>query len=479
MTKGTAASGIPASATFVRGRQPADGFAGPKLAGPKLAGAVLLCLGLAGCASPDEVTGALASPSPMRAAAVANAPSPRPAAPARAAAPAAASTHPEMTPQALARAEANFDRCIASLEPMARAQGVSPAGFRRYTAGLKPDMGIMDKLQTQPEFTRTTGDYVTMLVSETRITRGREAMAQNAAVFEAVGRTYGVDPYVVAAIWGIETNYGSARGSYPVLQATGTLACVGRRQPYFRDEFVAALRILDKGDIPESHLRGSWAGAFGLTQFMPTAFQRDAVDFDGDGHRNVVDSVADAMGSTAAKLKRGGWVAGRSWGYEVDLPRGFNYLLADKKLKKPMREWWALGVRRPDGRPMPGGDEMAFLLLPAGAKGPAFLMTDNFKAILSYNPADAYALAIGHLADRIRGGGPFVQPWPEDARALSRLERTELQQRLASRGYDVGTHDGALGQKTRDAVREYQVSAGLVPDGLASDEVLASLRNGT
>ncbi|WP_428031005.1 lytic murein transglycosylase [Ancylobacter sp.] len=439
-----------------------------------IAGVAIVCFGLAGCAGSNDITGAFAAP-PAQARATA----PRPVAQARPAAPASTSGHPDMTPAALARDEANFSRCIAALEPKARAAGVSAAGFRRYTAGLKPDMGIMDKLQTQPEFTRTAGDYVTMLVSETRIRKGREAMAQNAAVFAQVERTYGVDRYVVAAIWGIETNYGSARGSYPVIEATGTLACVGRRKAYFRDEFVAALRIVDRGDIPETHLRGSWAGAFGLTQFMPTAFQRDAVDFDGDGHRNVVDSVADAMGSTANKLKRGGWQAGRSWGYEVVLPRRFDYLLADKNVRKPMREWAALGVQRPEGRAMPDANETAYLLLPAGAKGPAFLMTDNFKAILSYNPADAYALAIGHLADRLRGGGPFVQPWPDDQRALSRNERSELQKRLASRGYDVGAHDGAIGAQTRAAVRDYQVAAGLPPDGMASGEVLESLRGGT
>lgn len=438
--------------------------------------ALLAGFGLAGCASYEDITGALpAASAPARVAAAPAAPAPARHSPL--AHSGGGSSHPEMQPAALARAQANFGQCIANLEPKARAAGVSAAGFRRYTAGLKPDMAIMDKLQTQPEFTRTAGDYVTMLVSETRIQRGRQAMAENAAVFEAVERTYGVDRYVVAAIWGIETNYGNARGSYQVLQATATLACVGRRQPYFRDEFVAALRIVDRGDIPESHLKGSWAGAFGLTQFMPTAFQRDAVDFDRDGHRNVVDSVADAMGSTANKLKRGGWVAGRSWGYEVVLPRNFNYLLADKSTQKSMSEWAALGVRRPSGRAMPSHDETAYLLLPAGAKGPAFLMTGNFKAILSYNPADAYALAIGHLADRLRGGEPFVQPWPEEERALSRAERSELQQRLSARGYDPGPPDGALGHKTRVAVREYQVSVGMLPDGMASGEVLDRLRN--
>ncbi|GLK70816.1 lytic murein transglycosylase [Ancylobacter dichloromethanicus] len=442
------------------------------------AGVAIVCVGLAGCASSDDITGAFsAPPTETRVSAPHTVARARPQT--RPAAPATTAGHPDMTPRALARDEANFSRCVAALEPKARAAGVSAAGFRRYTAGLKPDMSIMKKLETQPEFSRTAGDYVDMLVSETRIRKGREAMAQNAAVFAEVERNYGVDRYVVAAIWGIETNYGSARGSYPVIEATATLACVGRRKAYFRDEFVAALRIVDRGDIPESHLRGSWAGAFGLTQFMPTAFQRDAVDFDRDGHRNVVDSVADAMGSTANKLKRGGWQPGRSWGYEVVLPRRFDYLLADKNKRKTMREWAALGIHRPEGRPMPPGKETAYLLLPAGAKGPAFLMTGNFKAILSYNPADAYALAIGHLADRLRGGGPFVQPWPENLRALSRNERAELQKRLASRGYDVGPHDGAIGAQTRAAVRDYQVAAGLPPDGMASGEVLESLRSGS
>ena len=433
-----------------------------------LATSLVGALALGACSAGPDITGTLPAPAQVRSYAAQPAPTA-----------AAHSSHPDMAPQALARDEANFSRCIASLGPLAQQRGVSAAGFNRLTAGMTPDMSIMAKLETQPEFTRSTGDYVQMLVADSRIAKGREAMAENRAVFDAVGRTYGVDPYVVAAIWGIETNYGAARGSYSVLNATGTLACVGRRQAYFRDEFIAALQIVDRGDIPESHLRGSWAGAFGLTQFMPTAFQRDAVDFDGDGHRNIVDSVADAMASTANKLRRGGWVAGKSWGYEVVLPRGFNYLLADKSVKKPLAEWAALGIRRPEGRAFSRGADTAYLLLPAGAKGPAFLMTENFKAILSYNPADSYALAIGHLADRLRGGDAFVQQWPTDQKPLSRAERVELQQRLASRGYDVGTTDGVLGQKTRVAVRDFQMRAGLLPDGLPSGEVLERARAGS
>lgn len=432
------------------------------------AAGLLGALALGACSAAPDITGALPANPPVRAYAAERAPAAAPR-----------SGHPDMTPQALARDEANFSRCIASLAPLARQRGVSAAGFARYTAGMTPDMSIMAKLEAQPEFTRSTGDYVEMLVADSRIAKGREAFAQNRAVFDAVGRNYGVDPYVVAAIWGIETNYGAARGSYPVLNATATLACVGRRKAYFRDEFIAALQIVDRGDIPESHLRGSWAGAFGLTQFMPTAFQRDAVDFDGDGHRNIVDSVADAMASTAAKLKRGGWVPGKSWGYEVMLPRGFNYLLADKNVRKPLGQWAALGLRRPQGRAFPNGGEMAYLLLPAGAQGPAFLMTDNFRAILSYNPADSYALAIGHLADRLRGGDAFVQQWPAGQKPLSRTERVELQQRLAARGYDIGPADGVLGGKTRIAVRDFQVRAGMLPDGLPSGDVLERMRAGS
>ncbi|WP_029353668.1 lytic murein transglycosylase [Bosea sp. 117] len=456
--------------------------AGPAQAA-RLAAVLAMALGLAACGSTGDVTGALgAPPAGMSASTSPAAAAPRAYAPAPAPAPSAAPRsggHPDMRPEALAADERNFARCIAALEPAARQRGVSAAGWRSYTAGLTPDMSIMEKLDTQPEFTRSTGDYVDMLVSEKRIARGREMLAENKVVFDAVERTYGVDRHIVAAIWGIETNYGNARGSYQVLAATATLACVGRRKAYFKDEFVAALQIVDRGDIPESHLKGSWAGAFGLTQFMPTAFQRDAVDFDGDGHRNVVDSVADAMGSTAAKLKRGGWVAGRSWGYEVTLPRGFNYLLADKTTQKPLREWAALGVKRVAGRGFTNGEETAYLLLPAGAKGPAFLVNGNFKALLSYNPADAYALAIGHLADRLRGGDAFVQAWPADAKPLSRSERVELQQRLSARGYDIGVPDGVLGHKTRVAVRDYQVRVGMLPDGMASGEVLAHMRQGS
>ena len=260
------------------------------------------------------------------------------------------------------------------------------------------------------------------------------------------------------------------------MRSTATLACIGRRQNYFRDEFLSALEILHRGDVRPEQLKGSWAGAFGPTQFMPTSFKRFAVDFDGDGRRDVVDSVPDLIASTANNLKKDGWVAGQTWGYEVALPSGFNYLLADNARRMSLREWERHGVRRIGGNPFPRPDDSAFLLVPAGARGPAFVMLDNFRAIMKYNPSEAYALAIGHLADRMRGGGAFVQAWPREERVLSRAERYELQQLLAARGFDIGQPDGRLGGKTRLAIRQFQASMGDAPDGFASSGVLSRLR---
>ena len=262
-----------------------------------------------------------------------------------------------------------------------------------------------------------------------------------------------------------------------MIRSTATLACVGRRQDYFREEFLSALEILARGDVKADHLKGSWAGAFGPTQFMPTSFKRYAVDFDGDGRRDVVESVPDVIASTANNLKKDGWVTGQTWGYEVVVPKGFNYLLADRSRMMSVREWERLGIRRAGGKAFPRADDRAYLLVPAGAQGPGFLMLQNFRVIMKYNPAEAYALAIGHLADRLRGGEPFVQAWPRHARVLTRAERYELQQHLAARGYDVGEPDGRLGGKTRNALRQFQSSVGHVPDGFASAAVLERLRS--
>jgi membrane-bound lytic murein transglycosylase B len=389
---------------------------------------------------------------------------------------AGASRHPLMTVEAIRAAAADFGNCVAGLWPAAERRGVSRDAFERYTAGLTPDLSIMDLLDAQPEFNKSPWDYLDALVSDERIARGRELLAQYASVFSAVERAYGVDHYILAAIWGVESNYGTKGGDRSVLRSTATLACVGRRRDFFREEFLSALDILARGDVKPERLIGSWAGAFGPTQFMPTTFRRYAVDFDHDGRRDVVDTVADVMASTANNLKTDGWVPGESWGYEVVLPQGFNYLLADRSKQMTIGRWEGLGVRRAGDKPFPRPSDKAFLLLPAGARGPAFLMLQNFRVIMKYNPAEAYALAIGHLADRLRGGGPFVQNWPRDERALSMAERFEMQQLLAQRGFDIGEPDGLLGPRTRLAIRNFQSATGQVPDGFASSLVLDRLR---
>ncbi|MFG1416758.1 lytic murein transglycosylase [Xanthobacter sp. V0B-10] len=386
--------------------------------------------------------------------------------------------HPDMTPQAIAAAQANFPACIAATWPLAQSKGVSRRTFERYTSALEPDMKIMDFLDSQPEFSKPIGAYVTMLVSDWRVKKGKEILARYKPIFDKVEKAYGVDRYAVAAIWGIESTYGDPKGigNRNVLVSTATLACIGRRQDYFREEFIATLQILEKDDVPYDHLKGSWAGAFGPTQFMPTSFQRFAVDFDGDGKRNVVDSIPDIIASTANNLKLDGWELGKPWGYEVALPQGFDYRYANRTFKQSLGQWASLGVTRPGGKGFPRASDQAYLLLPAGANGPAFLMMGNFNAILKYNPADAYALAIGHLADKLRGGGEFAQAWPKEERGLSKSERQEIQGRLAQMGYDIGNVDGILGQKTKTAIQDYQVRRGLLPDGYPDVALLEQMR---
>jgi membrane-bound lytic murein transglycosylase B len=439
------------------------------LAAGLLAGLVPGLAGAAAAQQPDNWLTRLFQPPPA-------APVPGPGDGAQWSGQSGASGNPLMTADAIRAAAADFGNCIAGLWPDAARRGITRTNYERFTAGLTPDLSIMDKLDAQPEFTKAPWDYLDLLVSDDRIARGRALLAQYATTFAAVERTYGVDRFIIAAIWGVESNYGTLGGDRPVIRSTATLACVGRRRDFFREQFLSTLEILQRGDVPPDHLVGSWAGAFGPTQFMPTSFKRYAVDFDGDGHRDVVDSVPDVIASTANNLKMDGWVSGATWGYEVALPRNFNYLLADSSRQTTLRQWVGLGVRRADDSAFPRPEERAFLLLPAGARGPAFLMLNNFGVIMKYNPAEAYALAIGHLADRMRGGGPFVQQWPRDERVLTLDERYQMQQLLARRGFNIGEPDGLVGPRTRLAIRNFQVSVGQIPDGFASSDVLDRLR---
>jgi membrane-bound lytic murein transglycosylase B len=387
-----------------------------------------------------------------------------------------ASGDPLMTAAAIQQAAANFGNCIAGMWPDAARRNISQENFQRFTTGLTPDLHIMDLLDAQPEFTKSIWDYLDILVNDNRLATGRQILAQYKPQFDMAERIYGVDRHVIAAIWGIESNYSTQIGDRSVLQSTATLACIGRRQPYFREEFLSALEILNHGDLRPDELRGSWAGAFGPTQFMPTAFKRYAVDADGDGRRDVVDDAADLIASTANNLKKDGWQTGETWGYEVVVPAGFNYMLADRARVMPLAQWERLGLKHADGKPFPHPAEKAYLFAPAGAEGPGFLMLQNFRVIMKYNPAEAYALAIGHFADRLAGGRPFIQPWPRQERELSLAERLELQQLLAQRGFYRGTPDGQFGSQTRSALRSFQASIGAPADGFASADMLERLR---
>ena len=372
--------------------------------------------------------------------------------------------------------EAAFASCLASLRADAQAKGVSGATYDAHTAALAPDMAVIGFLDAQPEFVTPIWDYLAALVDDERVADGRAMLAEWAPVLARVEAEYGVDAATVVAVWGVESNYGRNFGSRPLLTSLSTLSCFGRRQSFFRGEFFTTLKIIQDGHVAPERLTGSWAGAFGHTQFMPSTFMRLAVDFDGDGRRDLVDSVPDALASTANFLKRAGWRGDLPWGFEVSLPQGMDVSGAGRRNKQPISAWAARGVRRIDGAPMPAAATPAGLLLPAGKDGPAVLVTRNFDAVYSYNAAESYGLAIAHLSDRLRGGAPFATPWPTDDPGLSRAERRELQQLLIARGHDIGEADGMIGARTREALKLEQAALGLAADGRAGQRVLQALR---
>lgn len=373
-------------------------------------------------------------------------------------------------------ANPDFTRCLDSLRAPARAAKVQDETFTRFTQGLAPDMSVIEKLDYQPEFRLPIWDYLAALVDDERVADGQARLAEHAEVLARVQQRHGVDPATVVAVWGVESNFGRNFGSYPLVQSLGTLSCFGRRQAFFRGEFYAALRILQSGDIAPERLVGSWAGAFGHTQFMPSTFERLAVDGDGDGRRDLIDNTADALASTAHFLRRAGWQSGQPWGLEVSLPAGFNASGEGRRTRRTLHEWSARGLRRVDGTPLPQDLGPAGLLLPAGPQGPAFLVFKNFDALYSYNAAESYGLAIAHLSDRLRGGGPFVTPWPTDDAGLSRAERRELQGLLVLRGHDIGAIDGALGERSRAAIRIEQARLGQETSGRGGQKILRALR---
>ena len=312
----------------------------------------------------------------------------------------------------------SFQGCLANLRSQAIASGVSGSTYDRYTQNLSPDYSVIDKLNYQPEFSTPIWDYLSGLVDNERVQAGQQKLAQHRVVLNRVEQTYGVPAETVVAVWGVESNYGDISGKYPLLQALGTLSCEGRRQSYFRGEFFATMRILQRGDLTQDQLYGSWAGAFGHTQFMPSTYERLAVDFDGDGRRDLVSSTTDALASTANFLKRAGWQTGMPWGFEVKIPQGVSIAGESRRNKRSLNSWIAQGVTRTDGTALIqgnlSGSTPAGLITPAGANGPAFLVFKNFDAIYSYNAAESYGLAIAHLSDRLRGGSTFRTAWPTD-----------------------------------------------------------------
>ena len=383
---------------------------------------------------------------------------------------------------ALPAPDAGFATCIAALQPQATRQGISTEGFQRLTTGLTPDPSVLPLLDSQPEFTTPLWDYLAALVDEQRVDDGRAMLSQHRDLLQRVSAGYGVDTATIVAVWGVESDYGRVFGKRPLLQSLATLACAGRRQPFFRSELLTLLKLIDQGDLRAEGLTGSWAGAFGHTQFMPSTYARIAVDGDGDGRRDLVASIPDALASTANYLKRAGWRTGEPWGIEVKVPPGFNLALAGRTQRKPLAEWRALGVAPVEGGALaPAGlaaDARAALLLPTGREGPALLVFRNYDAIYSYNAAESYALAIATLADRLRGGTGLRTAWPTDDPGLGRRERRQLQELLVARGHDIGAVDGMIGTATRRAIQAEQGRLGwTIQDGRAGRRILQALQS--
>jgi len=368
---------------------------------------------------------------------------------------------------------AGFGAWINSFRVRARAAGISDRIFNAGFANVQylPDSIRRDR--NQAEFVKPLAEYMSTAASDARVQNGRALMQRYANLLNRIEATYGVPPHIVTAIWGMESNYGRNRGDTPLISTLATLAFDGRRGRFFEQQLIAALGILQRGDVTPANMTGSWAGAMGHTQFIPTSYQAYAVDFTGDGRRDIwSDDPTDALASTAAYLRRFGWRRGQPWGVEVILPRGFNYAQVSQR---SMATWAALGVRGVDGRPVPNYGN-ASLILPTGALGPSFLIFDNYRTISRYNNAQAYIIGVGHLGDRIAGRGPLRQAWPANERGLRRAERIELQQRLTQAGFSTRGIDGQIGPNTRAAIRAYQRHVGLPADGFPSVALLQRLR---
>ena len=384
---------------------------------------------------------------------------------------------PAAAPSALkapAAGAEGFSQWVEAFRRSARQAGIREATLQYAFDDVQFLPQVIELDRAQPEFNRTVWDYLDRTVTPQRVQRGQDRLLEVRAEADAAASRYGVPPTVLAAIWGMESNFGSNYGSTPVIDALATLGFEGRRESWAKGELLAALKILQNGDIDRPHMIGSWAGAMGQTQFMPTVFLAYAVDADGDGRRDIWGSMADVMASTANFLAHAGWQAGQPWGLEVQLPPGFDVGRANgegREGRQSSEQWAAEGVRSVDGAALPAMPDCG-ILLPAGARGPAFLVGPNFKAILRYNNSINYALGVGLLAQALGGGPPVQAAWPRDLKAISRSQMLALQTRLNQLGFDTGTPDGLMGPATRNGLRRYQRSVGLPPDGFPDQALL-------
>ena len=372
-------------------------------------------------------------------------------------------------------APASFDTWLKEFRRYAAAQGISEATLTSALDGVRYRPRVLELDRSQPEFVRPIWQYLDTAVSQTRISQGRAKLDEHRDTALRMQERYGVPAEIVVAIWGIESNYGGNFGDFSTLEALATLAFDGRRQSFARGELLAALRIIEAGDIAPQRMVGSWAGAMGHTQFIPSSFESYAVDGDGDGRRDIWQSIPDVMASTANYLAQAGWRSGQPWGVEVQLPEGFDYAQTELNTRYASHEWAAQGVRHATGGRLPDFDQ-ASVIAPAGAQGPAFLVGPNYRAILRYNNATSYALAVGTLAERIAGREGIRSVWPRDEQPLSRSQVRELQQALNAKGFDVGTPDGIMGPNTRRGLRAYQQDIGVIPDGFATLTLLERLQ---
>ncbi len=366
---------------------------------------------------------------------------------------------------------------VAALWPAAKSAGVSRAVFNHALGDFTPDPDVLKRAGSQAEFNMAIWNYLDQMVSDERISEGLAALKEYGSVLSRIEARYGVDRYTVVAIWGIESHYGHIFSNPRLFKGTirslATLAYSGGRLAKFgRQQLIAALRILERGDVDLAGMIGSWAGAMGQTQFIPTTFLSFAVDFDGDGHRNIWTSNADALASTANYLKKSGWQSGETWGYEVTVPAGFKTAKAGSRT---LAAWSSAGIKRANGQGFPRGGDKASLYMPNGRQGPAFLLLANFRVIKRYNASNSYALAVGHLSDRLRGGGPFVGQWPEHEKPFSQEEARQFQLLLTMAGYYEGEIDGDLGSGSREAIRNYQRKLGINPDGVPTRDLMRRL----